>query len=293
MPTSPLVSVLMPIYNTNESHLREAIESILRQSFEDFEFLILNDSPENLFLDEIVASYADKRIIYFKNEENLGITPSRNKLITLAKGEYIAVMDHDDISLPKRLAQQVRKMDENPNLGVVSNLVNTMQGTELYFPEHDSDIKALLMETCALVHPTSMIRKSVLLNNNIMYEEEYSPAEDYRLWCKLIGITEFYNIQEVLFIYRDHEENTSSKQKEKMQNATSEIHKHVRKEHFPLYYYHISTCNKASSRFLPKAKRLYKVKLFSCIPFLFIEKNNDVLYFKLFGIIPLFSIKGR
>lgn len=87
----------MPIYNTDERYLREAVKSILDQTYEDFELLILNDSPDNTYLDKIVESFADKRIRYFKNEFNLGITPSRNKLISLAQGEYLAVMDHDDI----------------------------------------------------------------------------------------------------------------------------------------------------------------------------------------------------
>ena len=91
----PKVSVLMPIYKTNEKYLKEAISSILNQSYTDFEFLILDDCPEDT-REEIVKSFKDKRIKYFKNERNLGITPSRNKLIDMAKGEYLAVFDHDD-----------------------------------------------------------------------------------------------------------------------------------------------------------------------------------------------------
>ena len=100
------VSVLMPVYKTPEKYLRAAIESILQQTFTDFEFLILDDYP----LDnrqKIVASYADKRIKYFENSQNMGISASRNKLIDMAKGEYLAVFDHDDISLPQRLEKEV------------------------------------------------------------------------------------------------------------------------------------------------------------------------------------------
>lgn len=80
---NPKISVLMPIYNTNKLYLKEAIESILNQTFVDFEFIILNDSPDNTELDDIVKSYKDKRIKYLKNEKNMGITLSRNKLIDL------------------------------------------------------------------------------------------------------------------------------------------------------------------------------------------------------------------
>ena len=107
------VSVLMPVYKTNEKFLREAIESILGQTFSDFEFLILDDCPED-DRESIVKSYDDKRIKYIKNEKNLGITPSRNKLIDMAEGEYLAVFDHDDISLPERFQKQVEFLDNHP-----------------------------------------------------------------------------------------------------------------------------------------------------------------------------------
>ena len=118
----PRVSVLTPIYNTNPTHLREMIESILSQTFTDFEFLILNDSPENQEIEKIVLEYAkhDRRIKYSKNDKNMGITPSRNKLLKMARGEYIAIFDHDDISVPDRLAREVEFLDANPHIGVVS-----------------------------------------------------------------------------------------------------------------------------------------------------------------------------
>ena len=96
------VSVLMPVYKTPEKYLREAIESILAQTFTDFEFLILDDCPTDKTCEAIINSYSDSRIKYQKNPENLGISGTRNKLLSMAKGEYIAVMDHDDISMPDR-----------------------------------------------------------------------------------------------------------------------------------------------------------------------------------------------
>ena len=96
----PEVSVLMPVYNTRPEHLREAMESILAQTFTDFEFLILNDASSDPRVEEVVQSFSDPRIVYAVNEKNLGISGSRNRLLDMAKGEYLAVMDHDDISLP-------------------------------------------------------------------------------------------------------------------------------------------------------------------------------------------------
>ena len=97
------ISVLMPVYNTDEKFLRQAIESILGQTYQDFEFLIVNDCSTDVRVEEVVLSYKDKRIKYSVNSQNLGISGTRNKLISQAKGEYFAVMDHDDVSLPERL----------------------------------------------------------------------------------------------------------------------------------------------------------------------------------------------
>ena len=128
----PKISVLMPIYNTNSQHLREAISSILNQTYVDYEFIILNDSPDNLELDNLVQEFNDKRIKYIKNKQNIGITPSRNRLIELSKGEYLAVMDHDDVSLPERFARQVEFLDANLDYGVVGTKVKELEGAKIY-----------------------------------------------------------------------------------------------------------------------------------------------------------------
>ena len=97
----PLISVTMPAYNTRESYLRAAIESILRQSFTDYEFIIVNDSPENPSVRAVVDSYRDVRIKYVENPSTLGVAQSYNHLLELAAGKYIAMMNHDDIALPE------------------------------------------------------------------------------------------------------------------------------------------------------------------------------------------------
>ncbi len=277
------ISVLMPIYNTLEQHLREAIESILSQRFANFEFIILNDSPENVQLDKIVAQYQDPRIIYIKNEKNIGITPSRNKLIELAKGEYLAVMDHDDISLPERFFKQVAVLNENPDIGVVSCWASTTSGKNIFFPENDKLIKIVLMKHCALLHPASMIRKSILLGNNCKYEEFFSPAEDYKLWVDLIPHTQFYNIPEILFIYRDHINNTSHLQSNMMSQVAWNI-QNIAITRYPFLY----------ENFL----KLYGIeqKIYKLFFFILILKSiKSIKYTKyyLFGFIPILKIKTR
>ena len=114
------VSVLMSVYNEPEEWMRVAIDSILGQTFTDFEFIIINDNPKRKLNREILSDYAkqDKRIVILENEENIGLTKSLNKGLKVAKGKYIARMDADDISLSDRLEKQVNFMEEHPEVGV-------------------------------------------------------------------------------------------------------------------------------------------------------------------------------
>ena len=273
----PKVSVLTPIYNTNHAHLRECIESILRQTFEDFEFIIINDSPENIDLDKIVQSYDDKRIKYFKNPSNMGISATRNKLIDLSQGEYLAVFDHDDISHQIRLAQQVAFLDSHPYVGVVGGWAHWFGDKDFIRknPEFDTDIKIRLTDVCAIMHTTAMIRKSVLIDNNIRYEEQYTPAEDYRLWGRLMECTDFYNLQEVLVEYRSTCKNTSTIQRKNMAVAHESIKMQICNK-FPMY-------RVAFERNI----RRVRLRLFGKIPLVKI-KNKWAL---LFDFIPLVKIK--
>lgn len=278
----PKVSVLTPIYRTDASHLRECIESILNQTFTDFEFLILNDSPDATYLRDIVKSYGDKRIKYIENDHNMGISASRNKLLKMARGEYIAIFDHDDISVPTRLAREVEFLDTNPHIGVVSGLLEFFGDTHRIMPqpEYDTQIKVFLTDTCPVAHTAAMIRKSVLTDNNIEYEEYYSPAEDYRLWARLMDVTNFHNLQTVLVKYRWLATNTTNQQYPKMERASDAISIQLRNK-YPAYYadYVKYFCNKTR----------FRLRLFGKIPLIKIKHN----WVQLFECIPLFKIKWR
>lgn len=282
---APRVSVLTPIYNTNPAHLREMIESILNQTFTDFEFLILNDSPDNTEIEKIVLDYAkkDARIKYAKNEKNMGITPSRNKLLKMARGEYLAIFDHDDISVPDRLEQEVAYLDAHPHIGVVS-------GWAHYFgddyddicktPEMDSEIRVYLTENCFVIHSAAMIRKSVLTDNNIEYEEFYTPAEDYRLWTRLMDVTHFYNFQEPLIHYRWFENNTSKRMNDAREEAAANIRMAVSCK-YPEY-------RKWAEKLMVPGT-VFRLRLFGFIPLLKIKNNWIVL----FECIPICKMKWR
>lgn len=281
---TPRVSVLTPIYNTNLVHLRECIESILAQTFTDFEFLILNDSPENTEIENIVLEYAkrDKRVRYARNDKNIGISESRNKLLKMARGEYVAIFDHDDISVPTRIEQQVAYLDANPYVGVVSGFMQNFGENDAIrrYPEYDVDIKMWMTDNCAVSHTAAMIRKSILVDNNIEYESYYSPAEDYRLFARLMDVTHFYNLQTVLVKYRMFANQTSQQQKQRMNAAHKAIQLDIINR-FPAYWETYRKSDAYTTRF--------RLRLFGCIPLLKI-KHNWVL---LFEFIPVFRIRWR
>lgn len=213
----PVISVLLPVYKTDEKYLRECINSILSQTFRDFELLILNDCPEDTHTESIIKEYQDSRIKYYRNSENLGISGSRNRLLDLAQGKYLAVMDHDDISLPTRFEEQAAFLDINPEIGAVGSWYIRFPKYKLKKkPIDDEDIKQSLFDSCPILHPSSMLRKSVLDEHHLRYEEEFSPAEDLALWCRLSAMTQFANIPKVLFKYRDYGDNTSKKRYDKL-----------------------------------------------------------------------------
>ncbi len=281
----PKISVLMPVYNTCESYLREAIESILAQSFTDYEFLILDDASPDKNVEKIIKSYKDKRISYHRNPENMGISASRNKLLGMAKGEYLAIFDHDDISFPERLQKQAEYLDKHPDTGVVGNWHLTLEKKKTKIkklPVTDSEIRRELLLNCCMPHSSSMLRKSVLVDNGIHYEDEYTPAEDYALWCRLISKTKFANIPEILFSYRNYGGNTSNSQKSKMQDADIRIKEFARKENPELW-----AAVKAS---LTKIK---KISLFGGIPFLTIKEKANETKWLLFGFIPVANAKTK
>lgn len=281
----PKVSVLTPVYKTPEKYLREAIESILNQTFSDFEFIILDDCPDDT-REDIVKSYDDSRIKYHKNAENLGISKSRNKLIDLAQGEYLAVFDHDDISLPTRLEKQVEYLDTHPSVGVVGTRAEIFpgKGKFLITPVDGRKIKLCLCNGFCILHPSSMIRKSVLLEHGIRYEEEFSPAEDYRLWTRIMLYADFHELPEILFRYRMHESNTTKVQHEKMVEADCAVRAHVRCENPALH-----------EEFMELADRITKVRLFGIpgLHFLTIVKHRSETSVFLFKKIKILSIVKR
>lgn len=194
----------MPVYNGG-AYLKAAIDSILDQTFSDFEFLIIEDGSTDDSA-ATIRSYSDRRITVLSNGENRGLVCSLNRGIENAKGDYIARMDSDDISLPDRLQRQVIFMDGNPDIGLCGSWIETMGEISGYinkYPSDHEDIKANLLFNTSLAHPTVMIRRSVLEENNLRYDESHRfYYEDYGLWIKISRVTKMANIPQVLLRYR-------------------------------------------------------------------------------------------
>ena len=167
----PVVSVLMSVYNARPDELRQSIESILNQTYGDFEFIIINDGSTNE-TEDVILSYKDKRIRYVKNETNLKIIASLNKGLKLCRGKYIARLDADDYSAPLRLEHQVKYMEEHPNVG----------GLGTFFKR---------------------------LHNNLEYDKNCLHAEDFKLWAELTYYCDLAVIPEVLTFIRSHADGVS------------------------------------------------------------------------------------
>lgn len=213
----PKVTVLMPVYN-GEKYLREAIDSILSQTFTDFEFLIVNDGSTDGSVN-IINSYDDPRICLVHNEKNLKLPAALNKGIDLARGAYIARMDCDDLSLPARLVRQVAFMDAHPEYGLcASNMIIVNTEKEIIGPGFvDTAVPSewtLLWEN-PFGHPTVMLRKEVLDKYNLRYRELFS--EDSDLWSRLVLTARITRLPEVLLHYRSHSDSAFS------QNARGHI----------------------------------------------------------------------
>ncbi|MBI4050174.1 MAG: glycosyltransferase [Candidatus Doudnabacteria bacterium] len=209
----PRISVLLSVYN-GEKYLREAAESILRQTFADFELIIIDDGSTDQ-TPQILDQILDPRIIRLKNDLNLGLSYSLNKALAVARGELIARMDADDVSLPRRLAMQFRYLAGHPEIGVLGT---AMQQTDskgrvivaLNQPrEHETIVWKMFFET-AISHPTVMMRRDIIRQAG-GYNPEFLHVEDTELWSRLMLMTRFANLVDILYLRRLHAASVMSK----------------------------------------------------------------------------------
>jgi glycosyltransferase involved in cell wall biosynthesis len=218
MGKKPMVSVIMPVYNC-EMYIKKSINSILNQTYNDFELLIIDDCSTDKTKD-IVKSIDDNRIIFIEKPKNTGYTNSLNYALQLVQGKYIARMDGDDISLSGRFEAQVEFLESNESVvacGTIFKYLNS--DIVINLPEFDNDIKLAMLKGNSMAHPSIMMRNSVIKEKNIRYNKEKEPAEDYDLWVELMAYGKLHNLQEVYLEYRIHNSQVSAVRR-KQQNES-------------------------------------------------------------------------
>ncbi|MGY0159566.1 glycosyltransferase [Edwardsiella tarda] len=212
------LSVVMSIYSEPLNMIKKSINSILAQSFIDFEFIIVNDNPyrdENM---ELLSEYSakDSRIKIITNSENIGLTKSLNNAISMSSGNYIARMDADDIAIDKRFEIQVKFLDEHPDIDVCGSNVYVIDENDCIlkkyiYPTTSAKIKTKLFFRDCICHPSVVFRRSFFYEVD-GYSEYFLKAQDYDLWIKGVILEKgFFNIKEPLLYYRMHALNISTK----------------------------------------------------------------------------------
>ena len=209
----PQVTVLMPIYN-GLPYLEASIRSILNQSYTDFEFLILDDASTD-GSPEVVRSFGDPRIRLVMNETNLGQTATLNRGLALARGQYVARQDQDDLSAPTRLAQQVALLEQDPEIVLVSAQTVAIDGNgkavfAFDYPSDHVRLHWLLLTECPIFHSSVMFRRDFVLECYGGYDPTFRYSQDYNLWSKIVWDGRIANLPEVLNHWRVHPAATSS-----------------------------------------------------------------------------------
>ena len=220
----PVLSAVMLVYNS-EKYLREAIDSVLSQSFRDFEFIIINDGSTDKSLG-IIHQYKDDRIRLINNLNNLGIPASRNIGLQEAKGDFLAWCDSDDINFPDRFSQQMNFLKNNGKYGLCGTWQLSAKGKKYKVHKTKSDpelVKAMLLFKPSIMNPTAMYRLELIKKNNLSYNTELAIAEDHDFFLRCSMYFPITNVQKVLVKYRASETSIIKKFKSR-EKETSKIH---------------------------------------------------------------------
>lgn len=235
------VSVVMSVFN-GERHLRESIESILNQTFSGFEFIVIDDGSTDK-TPEILKEYAkkDSRVKAIANKENIGLTKSLNKGIKAAKGEYIARMDANDISVPERLEKQASFMESHPEIGLVGAYAQFIDEKGNYLNRINQPKKLInprqLFFDSQICHSSIMVRKDILEKIG-GYDEKFLYSQDCDLVLRIARISKIAAIPEILILWRNQKNSISTKKKwSQVKFETLACIKAISYNLYPKYYY--------------------------------------------------------
>ena len=219
-------SVVMSVLN-GQHHLRGAVDSILGQTFTDFELIIIDDGSTDTTW-EILLGYDDPRLRLLRNEVNLGLTRSLNKGLALATGEYVARQDADDISLPERLAKQVAYLDGHTEVGLLGTAFHVLDDHGQYTatrrqPAHDTEIRWRMLFANAFCHTSVMFRRVLVEPDKPFYNESMRYSQDYERWGRLLGQTRSANLVEPLVGWRERAGSITSTHRVEQEQAANYV----------------------------------------------------------------------
>lgn len=222
--TAPRLTVLLPVYNA-APYLGEAVRSVLGQSFVDFELLAIDDGSTDESLD-ILRSFDDPRMRVERNDANLGLIATLNKGLDLARGEYVARMDGDDVAMPRRFEAQVALLDGDARLGACGMFIETFgfgRSKVLRYPVRNEQVQCHLLGYTPMAHPTVMFRKPMFDHHGLRYDRNFPHAEDYDLLERASHCFRLANIPEVGLRYRLHATQVSRVHSDILQESVSRI----------------------------------------------------------------------
>lgn len=276
---NPKVSVLMTAYNS-EKYIAEAIESILKQTFKDFEFIIINDGSKDKTV-KIIKSFKDPRIVLIDNKKNQGLIAVLNQGLDICRGEYIARMDSDDVSFSERFAKQIEFMDKNLDVGVLGTMgyiwdMSDINKSYIYSKKQKMTFIDILGRHRP-DHPTTMIRRAVIEKYKFRYDKNYKCCEDYELWSRMIHVTKIENLQEVLFKHRWHGDNVS------ITDAVCQNENDLKVRQNMLNFLTDDKNMQDEINDIIKKNRKEWIK----VPFIKIRHKSKKTIFRLFGIFPI------
>jgi glycosyltransferase involved in cell wall biosynthesis len=209
----PRVSVLTSVFN-GERFLRQAIESVLAQTWRDFEYILVDDASTDR-TPEIIAQYAaqDGRIVPLRCDTNGGTNRALNRGLELARGKYVANLDHDDIALPERLSRQVAFLDEHPNIGVLGSAARLIDETDreqgqTQYLQAPGALRWDFLFRCSILHSAACMNRALVAQAG-GYSPDHPLATEYELFWRLLTRTDFANLPDVLVAYRKNSTQTS------------------------------------------------------------------------------------
>ncbi len=241
----PVISVIMPVFNARK-YIYSAVDSILKQSFSDFELILIDDCGTDGSIDLIKNSFNDNRIKYIVNPKNMGIAYSRNCGLKEAKGDFIAFMDDDDIAPLNRFSLEVQFLNSHPDIGAVGGRYCMIDENDIIIGysedtlQNPEFIKACLIFYDPLGNGTMLFRNSIIRDNNLRFKDDCYGMEDYLFWIDFSSIGNISNLKEIMLYWRNIKGNETNKWIDQRRELRKSKYAEIQKYAFCLHGFEFS-----------------------------------------------------